>query len=78
MSIVFRLVASTAGSMRQKLDSAARVSWSCGVLVAVLFAASACSDNMGPTAKFATFEHASIQGTVLSVVLQPKLNFRVA
>ncbi len=66
MSIVFRLVASTAGSMRQKLDSAARVSWSCGVLVAVLFAASACSDNMGPTAKFATFEHASIQGTVLS------------
>lgn len=38
----------------------------CGVLVAALFAASACSDNMGPTARFATFEHAAIQGTVLS------------
>ncbi len=48
------------------MNSAARVSRTCGVLVAVLFAPSACSDNMGPTAKFATFEHASVQGVVLS------------
>jgi hypothetical protein len=35
-------------------------------LVVVLLVVSACSNDMGPTARFATLEHASIQGTVLS------------
>lgn len=66
MRIDFHLVVATARSMRRKIVLAARVSRSCGALVVVPFLCSACSNDTGPTAKFATFEHASIQGTVLS------------
>ncbi len=43
-----------------------RMALSRGALVVTLVVFSACSNDMGPTARFATFEHASIQGTVLS------------
>jgi len=62
----FHSMPSALSSARRRAALVARVSRSCGALVVALLTPLACSNNMGPTAKFATFEHASIQGTVLS------------
>lgn len=66
MSMDFRSMAAAAASSRRKVDSVGHVSQSCAAVLVLLLVCSACSNNLGPTAKFATFEHASVQGVVLS------------
>lgn len=66
MSIDFRSMAAAAAVVRHEVDSAASLALNRCALLVILLACSACRDNMGSTARWATFEHASVQGVALS------------
>jgi hypothetical protein len=66
MSIGLRSIAAANASLAYNIDPTARLVRCCATLALALSAFSACSNSMGSTAEFGTFEHASIQGVVLS------------
>jgi hypothetical protein len=66
MSVGLRSMAAANASLARNIDPIARLVRNCAALALALSAFSACSNNMGPTVEFDTYEHASIQGLVLS------------